>query len=213
MADMMDALLEYLFKNWPIGISIVVVTWFAARLYTRLTQTEKECASNSEAITGLRNDGDRIQTDLNRLVRAVDEVRAFIAARSSKGAHFFSGKHSPRKLNASGERLMRDACGEAFLQMHKDRLFALLDERKPQTAFDVEVYANEVLLNYSSDPAFNGLKYFLYNYPDMEVTDNEGKKVTYSVTLEDICFVLSLRLRDMYLEAHPALLSPPVSVP
>ena len=42
----------------------------------------------------------------------------------------------------------------------------------------------------------------------MAVVNDDGKTVMHAVTLENVCFVMSLRLRDMYLEAHPALLPP-----
>lgn len=210
----MDAFLEYLFTQWPVTFPVVlavVVTWLVARLYARLSQTEKTCASHDDEIKTLHNKDLQLGIDHRILARSVDKVRAFLAAGSSNGANFFSGKHSPRRLNASGEKLMRDAHGEAFLEKHKEQLFSKMDERKPQTAFDVEAYANEILLVYSLDPAFNAIKDFLYNYPDMEVTNNEGKKVMHSVTLGNMCFVLSLRLRDMYLDAHPEL--QPQSIP
>ena len=210
-SDIMDAILVIILNHWPQAIAVVaaiVITWVAARLYTRFLQTEKTCTSHSDEIKALHEDDHQLRVDHSLLTRSVDEIRAFIAAGSAKGSAFFSGKHSPRRLNASGEQLMRDADGESFLQKHKDLLFARMDDRKPQTAFDVEAYAYEILLTYSRDSAFNGIKNFLYNYPDMAVVNDDGKTVMHAVTLENVCFVMSLRLRDMYLEAHPALLPP-----
>ena len=210
-SDIMDTILEIMLNHWPQATAVVaaiVITWIAARLYTRFLQTEKTCTSHSDEIKALHEDDHQLRVDHSLLTRSVDEIRAFIAAGSAKGSAFFSGKHSPRRLNASGEQLMRDADGESFLQKHKDLLFARMDDRKPQTAFDVEAYAYEILLTYSRDSAFNGIKNFLYNYPDMAVVNDDGKTVMHAVTLENVCFVMSLRLRDMYLEAHPALLTP-----
>ena len=210
-SDIMDTILEIMLNHWPQAtavVAVIVIPWIAARLYTRFLQTEKTCTSHSDEIKALHEDDHQLRVDHSLLTRSVDEIRAFIAAGSAKGSAFFSGKHSPRRLNDSGEQLMRDADGESFLQKHKDLLFARMDDRKPQTAFDVEAYAYEILFRYSRDSAFNGIKNFLYNYPDMAVVNDDGKTVMHAVTLEDVCFVMSLRLRDMYLEAHPALLPP-----
>lgn len=37
------------------------------------------------------------------------------------------------------------------------------------------------------------------------IKDENGVERDYDLSLSDVCFVLSLPLRDMYLEAHPEL--------
>ena len=38
-------------------------------------------------------------------------------------------------------------------------------------------------------------------------TDKEGNEKTYEVNLADICFILSIPLRDMYLKEHPEIMA------
>ena len=52
---------------------------------------------------------------------------------------------------------------------------------------------------------FNGFKDFIYNSPSYMIKDANGEKRRYDLSIPDICFVLSLPLRDMYLEAHPEI--------
>jgi hypothetical protein len=61
---------------------------------------------------------------------------------------------------------------------------------------DVEQAANAACLSLIPTPEFNKLKDFVYNAPSIEVADGEK----YDIALNDICFVLSLPLRDMYLK-------------
>ena len=76
---------------------------------------------------------------------------------------------------------------------------------EPTTALDVENSAYTVLLENSGNDFFNGIKDWIYNRPAMKITyDNEPKD--YIVTLDDVCYVFSLPLRNMYLELHPELI-------
>lgn len=51
---------------------------------------------------------------------------------------------------------------------------------------------------------FNGLKRWVYNSPSWKISIN-GEERDYSITMNDICFVISIKLRDAYLRAHPEL--------
>lgn len=77
-------------------------------------------------------------------------------------------------------------------------------EKTPKTALDAEESALEVLFAHLDDDMFNGMKKWVYNSPSRKV-EIDGEEKDYSVTINDVCFVLSLPLRDMYLELHPDL--------
>lgn len=62
---------------------------------------------------------------------------------------------------------------------------------------DVQNTSMTALLYYTTTDAFNFIKDMVYDMP--EIDTDEGK---YEVTLNDICFVMSLPLRDMYLTEH-----------
>ncbi len=97
--------------------------------------------------------------------------------------------------------------GAEFLDEHKDFFFSLIDEYKPKTALDVENAAHAVCVASTDNDMFNGLKNFVYNSPSYIVTDVNGQERPYDLSLPDVCFILSLPLRDMYLEAHPEILT------
>ena len=81
-----------------------------------------------------------------------------------------------------------------------------MEEKNPKTAFDVESTAHEVLILATNEEMFNKIKNKVYNYPYMDILKRDGEMVKYEVSLADVCFVLSLSLRDMYLKAHPEVL-------
>jgi hypothetical protein len=109
--------------------------------------------------------------------------------------NIFSIKVSPRALNELGKRLFNDIDGNSFLKENKNVLFKSITESNPLTELDVEQVANVACLSLVSTPAFNKMKDFVYNSPAVEIEG--GKK--YDISLNDICFVLSIPLRDMYL--------------
>lgn len=108
----------------------------------------------------------------------------------------FSKKASPRKLNDTGIKLFNAVNGDEFLNTNKQSLFKYIRESKPLVALDVEQAANAACISLVPTPAFNALKDFVYNEPTW--TLSKGNK--YDITVNDICFVIGLKLRDMYLD-------------
>lgn len=143
----------------------------------------------------------RSSETLNALNHRLSEVSKSIAALKGSGKKF-AVKNSPRKLNGLGERVYREIEGEAFLEAHGARLAGMIAERKPKTAYDVERYATEACLRISDDDIFNGMKDFVYNAPSYKVEGEDGKEHPYDLTLEDVCFILSIPLRDRYLKEN-----------
>jgi hypothetical protein len=119
----------------------------------------------------------------------------------------FSVKNSPRQLNEIGNKVFADMKGEDFLNQNKEYLFAQIDGYNPKTALDVENAAHAVCITSVDNEIFNGLKNFVYNSSSYKITDREGNERLYDLAMSDICFILSLPLRDMYLEIHPEIVS------
>lgn len=107
----------------------------------------------------------------------------------------FSVKHSPRRLTEMGENLFNKIDGNAFIEANKEALFQNIRDRKPLAALDVEKYAYLACKELVDTPAFNRLKDFVYNEPTWQLPNGTH----YDITLSDVCFVLGLRLRDVYL--------------
>ena len=129
----------------------------------------------------------------------ITKIKTILVEKYPKSYSVFSMKSSPRKLNEIGEKLFAAINGEQFLNTHKDSLFGYISANSPLVALDVEQLANAACLSLVSTPAFNSLKNYVYNEPTWKLPNGDP----YDITINDVCFVLGLRLRDMYLSEHP----------
>lgn len=148
------------------------------------------------------NDISLLKQDLKEIKTDIIAIKSLLVMKHKNAADIFSVKNSPRKLNENGERLFSDIEGDKFLLSNKAFFFSKIDELSPKTALDVENAANFVCTSNIDNEIFNGLKNFVYNSPTYTLKDAEGKERLYDISMSDICFVLSLPLRDMYLSEH-----------
>ena len=124
--------------------------------------------------------------------------------KDSKAAVLFSQKESPRKLNPSGRHIFDDCNGMLFLEENKKILLSAIAAKAPKTALDVENVANEVLIERLDSDIFNDIKAWVYERPPVKV-EIQGMDKEYAIAMNDVCFILSLPLRDMYLDLHSEL--------
>ena len=83
---------------------------------------------------------------------------------------------------------------------------ACLEERNPQTPLDVEDNAYNVLMQNLSNPVFNPVKNYIYYQPErVTLKDEAGKDVTVDISFLILIRLMSIDLRDRYLELHPEL--------
>lgn len=167
---------------------------------SKITEIDKrtcnaKCELHDDDISLLKQDLKDIKTD-------IVAIKSLLVIKHKNAADVFSMKNSPRKLNENGERLFSDIEGYKFLVSNKSFFFSKIDELSPKTALDVENAANIVCTSNTDNEIFNGLKNFVYNSPTYTLKDAEGKDRLYDISMSDICFVLSLPLRDMYLSEH-----------
>ncbi|MCC8020051.1 MAG: hypothetical protein LIO85_09815 [Rikenellaceae bacterium] len=143
-----------------------------------------------------------IDSNIEKINNLLTTVKTFLVAEIDKAKDVFSMKLSPRRLNPLGKEIYDEIKGERFLDENQDYFFARIEKKEPKTALDVETASLEVLISASeNDDRFIPLKNFVYNYPSKRKDD--GTIIT--ISLSDICFVLSLPLRDRYLKAHPEI--------
>lgn len=114
----------------------------------------------------------------------------------------FSAKHSPRRLNENGKTLLRKCGGDRFLEEHGGFFINKINQLQPKTALDVEDCALAVLQLNTKEDMFIPLKNWVYNEPTWTLTDEDGKEKQQEIELDDVLFVLSLPLRDRYLEKY-----------
>ena len=216
----MNAIVNFLLEHWPwvtiTAVLIVLAVYVCVKAskwyFGRFVPTEKK-ANDADSKLGELHDLSQTVGSLpcskhdesfTKIMEAITEIRTFLMTKNPKTAAMFAIKHSPLQLNEAGEKLLEDIGGKAFLDENKDLLIACIEEKTPKTALDVEESAMEVLFAHLDDDIFNEMKKWVYNSPSRKVKI-DGEEKDYTVTINDVCFVLSLPLRDMYLENHPDL--------
>lgn len=153
------------------------------------------CAGNTEDIKELKSDIKDINIE-------VTDIRVAMA-RGAEGK--FGRKKSPKVLTELGERIFAEIEGAEFLKANKDTLFAKLDKEQPKTALDVQMMSYWACISISKEDVFNKIKNYIYNCPELDMENSEGQIEKHELTLSDVCSILSLPLRDMYLEVHPEI--------
>ncbi len=218
----MDSIVGYLLENAPWLVAIGVVwyaSWKVSKYHSKLEDTNSKvaqlpCETMSDTQKSVKNkveQMDKIVSNLpcadrdksfRSIEKKLDSIIVYLTTRNPQATFVFSKKASPRKLNGYGERVYIACKGEEFLSANKALLIGEIESKQPKTALDVEQSALEVLVKLLSDDIFNSLKNWVYNSPSFKLEIN-GETKDYSVTIEDLCFILSLPLRDMYLALHP----------
>lgn len=127
-------------------------------------------------------------------------IGELLQKKSKKKQNNLVMKGSPYKLTEQGLKLFNDVDGENFLKNNKEMFYKLIDKRKPKTAYDVESAAQYVLYFSTREDIFNPIKDYVYNAPSLITKNEDGTEERHDITLEDVCQVLSIPLRDMYLE-------------
>jgi hypothetical protein len=126
---------------------------------------------------------------------SIGKIQTFLIQKYPTAAVALGAKASPRRLNEQGLKVFEDIDGDDFLKEHKEHLFGYITRNNPLTELDVEQLAFAACQSLTITPVFNKLKRYVYNASPIELAD--GKK--YELDLSDICFTLSIPLRDMYL--------------
>lgn len=141
---------------------------------------------------GINKVRDTVQEHTTALV----EIYTLLGRKYPKRGEAFAQKNSPRKLTELGKKIFNDINGEKFLNDNKDCLFEYIDEHKPLTRLDVEELAMQALFRQTSKPVFNNIKDYVYEAPAYKNVDGEMSELT----VGDVCYILSIPLRDMYLK-------------
>ena len=146
-----------------------------------------------------------LKCDLKEMWNDIITIKSLLLIKHKDAANIFSVKNSPRKLNENGLKLYAEIKGDKFLEANKNFLFSKINEFKPKTALDVENAANAACTANVDNEIFNNLKNYVYNSPSFEIIDKDGEKKSYDISMSDVCFVLSIPLRDMYIKEHPEI--------
>ena len=146
------------------------------------------------------------QSAINKLELNVAEEQTFLRTKFPSAQGAMSARNSPSELNEYGRKVYADMEGDEFLRLYGSYFLQKMECISPKTALDVESASYEVLLLSTYDDIFNQIKVKVYHYPSMDIINRSGQTERLDVSLADVCYALSLKLRDMYLETHPSVL-------
>ena len=225
----MDAIISFIVERWPflavilvvVAITILICKWYFSRFVSVEKNSEEATARIKELEEARkyheeswrRHDEHMKELDEHlkelkktnaKLFEFIIEIRTFLATKFPEFGTMVAAKNSPRKLTEEGIRLFNDIGGKAFLEINGAKLMAKIDSEEPKTPFDVELSALGSLYAHLNDDMFNDLKRWVY-YSSPRKMIIDGKEQNREITMCDVCFVVSIPLRDMYLEAHPEI--------
>ena len=213
---MFEAVVTWVQSNIPqlfLGIVIAFIVWHVAKFYfVRFKKVEEkmntlQCENHSTEINKIKNQ--EILPCKEHLQQYYDikedlaRIQMYLAMKNPKTINAFSMKHSPRQLNEKGLELYESINGEKFLNDNYDLFDVIISEKKPKTALDVEASSLEALIMSLNLDIFNPIKNWVYNSASVKLKKDNGEEYDYSLTINDVCFILSLPLRNKYLYRHP----------
>lgn len=200
---------EYMASNWPTVTIVIIVVIVSCILVRRFTKWED---SHNQRHDSLDKELYNISNNIERTAERIEKIdkdmilfKSVMSMKDTKLRDVFSLKFSPRRLNENGRKVFDDIGGKSFLSDNKSFFFSKIDECKPKAALDVEDAAYLVLVINTDKDIFKPLKDFVYKSPTYTLKDNKGEDKRYDLSLLDVCFILSIPLRDMYLEEHKEL--------
>ena len=221
----MDSIITFLLDKWPEvvfggvlfgGLAILIYT--IRGIYKTLnrlscTQHDAKIEELSKDVVSLKSvasckvHGERIAPidayikSLDSIKNDINVIKLFLVKEDNFPIDLFTVKHSPRRLNEKGDRLLNESGGAEFLKQHEELFLKDIAALNPTTALDVESCSLLVLMQRIDEPIFKTLKDYVYNSPSF-VFGSER----YDLDLKTVCYVMSFPLRDLYLKQHPEII-------
>lgn len=201
----MEKIIDILIESLPLWYVLIIALIIVGMrfYYTRFKPIEDRtskanCQRNTEGL-------DALASDIKDLKRDIEQIKIILANKFPRALDLFGRKNSPRVLNDMGQKLFAEIGGEKFLDDNRALFFEYIDKEAPKTALDVESAAYMACHALSVKEIFNSIKNFVYNCPEIDVVNREGEVIKYEITMSDICFILSIPLRDLYLKEHDGI--------
>nr|DAY97554.1 MAG TPA: holin family protein [Caudoviricetes sp.] len=207
---MLDALWSWIMTNYPgifVVLACVVIAWILRGRFERVNNRIKKCENHATDIAEVKNAVGGLRTDINSMRMDIKSIKDYLVNKDQRAANILSMKNSPRVLNPNGKMIYDIIGGDKFIADNRQLLIDKIKNKNPATPLDVELYAKEVCIELLSDPIFDNIKNIVYNAPAIKLKKQDGTEEDYGFTIADVCFVLSLPLRDEYLKEYPDLKS------
>jgi len=187
----MDAFVSYIVEKWPFIFLIIAATIFACWMVFSL-KTVKRSTKKFESEGDCKHHADGVSKIESKLDKIYD-----LLLLGNTGIGTSMGKsQSPTQLSDIGVKFFESCGTKELIEDHGSYYASVMQAQKPSTALDVEKLAFDTLFMDTASDKFIAIKNYLYNNPEFE-----GIKVG----LKDVCFVAGIKLRDIYLTAHPEI--------
>jgi hypothetical protein len=219
---MWNTIIQYLVDNSSAGIWLLIgaaAAWFVSGIMHRIKKVEEkiEKLPLAEHHLELKNDMKDIRRTMDDFIQSVkdyirsndermNEMSAWIMKTDTSMIDTFK-RYSPLSMTPAGKILFEQMPARKLVDDNLEYLIKEIEERDPATPYDVEEIALRVMIRNINHPMYNELKNFIYYSPEtISIKDpetNKEKKMT--INMNVAMRLMSIYLRDLYLEAHAEL--------
>lgn len=141
----------------------------------------------SSAQTEIKNLKERVDKLEGKLTEACERLAKEEGRSERDRAHDdLTQRESPISLSDKGKALLLDSGGQEYIETNKENLIEAIRSKNPQSAYDIQEFAKQVIKDKSIETNFVPIKNYLYA---------QGLDLDRAVT------VLGIHLRDMALPA------------
>ncbi len=203
----MDAILTFLLEKWPVLVVVVILTplvWGLSKLHSRFIHVEEHaknapCNSHVNDIAELKRERVNIadmSADLNTIAKWVMKFDPTTIESLAKG--------SPYRILPHGYALLELSQGKKCVDGNFDFFKKYINERKPETKYDVENIATLSASACMSQSFMNPVKDFLYSAPEkmnIKAVDNAGNLIEKEMSISTLLInqLVGIYVRDKYL--------------
>ena len=213
----MDAIIGFFLEKFPviaIIIVVVLIVWFIAHLYfVRFRNVEKgieniPCASPQGHCTSISDTFNRMDAMLgtmNNISEDLKGIKYYLIRTDNTTPEELAKKCCPFQLTDMGWLLLEDSGAQKCID---DNLSYFIDEIKkmqPKVELDVEDYALSIVSESIKEDFFNEIKNFVFHArcPYNKIRNGKEISIQSPITLNNVLYVMSIYLRDKFLEKHP----------
>ncbi len=212
--DLIDISWEWCISHQPkiavlllFSSALVYITYRVIKVWNKLDSVEKIGNANKHSIES------EVKPDLDAIIKSVTGIEKSITALvvylktkdNSIDSNLFVAR-SPIQLTDIGLDILDKMNGKDYIDKNKDKLIIALGGLKPKTALDVENNADMLLLTLSSEDEFTKIKNYIYNNPVYKTkSDDQLGDIEVNLDLKLAISIMSVYLRNKYLEFHPEL--------
>ena len=184
---MLDIVSSYLIKNYP------QIAGYAVLIIICVFITSKFCKfyfENKKVINEFPN----LKETLGKIDRGLTTLNQILLEKTVITQSCYSNENSPRVINELGKQLFVESRASKLFQEINQELIAELESKKFDSLLELERSSLSVLIEKMNDPRFKDIQNFAFEHPTYQKQ---------ALTYMDILFVMSLKLRDVYIEKHP----------